>query len=76
MQWSLGTAESIVIVMLVGYALDYVLYISKAYTESKHRTRDLRTRESLTHLGVSVLAGTISNIFACVVRVSICAWIF
>lgn len=43
------------------------MYISKAYAESPASLpRKLRTREALTHLGVSVLAGTISNILASV----------
>lgn len=64
--WQLGTAESIAIVMLVGYSLDYVLYISRSYIESPAPSRHERTRDALTHLGVSVWAGMVSNVLAAV----------
>jgi protein dispatched 1 len=65
--WSLGIAESIAVVILIGFSMDYCLHVAAAYVESPMLTRFTRTRQSLTHMGISVLAGAattlISSIF-------------
>lgn len=47
MGWQLGTVESVAVVMLAGYALDYILFMTKAYNESHQVTRDEKTRVRL-----------------------------
>jgi hypothetical protein len=58
--------KNTVIVMLVGYSMDYVLYIAKAYEASPRPLRAQRSRDALTHLGVSVWAGGVANVLASV----------
>jgi len=62
--WSYGIAESICIVVAVGFSFDYVAHLVAAYVESEHGDRVERTRDALTHLGISVIAGATSTLLA------------
>eukprot|EP00193_Tetraselmis_chui_P008423 CAMPEP_0177769562 /NCGR_PEP_ID=MMETSP0491_2-20121128/10397_1 /TAXON_ID=63592 /ORGANISM="Tetraselmis chuii, Strain PLY429" /LENGTH=1003 /DNA_ID=CAMNT_0019286597 /DNA_START=224 /DNA_END=3235 /DNA_ORIENTATION=- len=62
--WDFGTAESIATVILIGFSMDYCLHIAGAYIESESHDRVERTRDALTHLGVSVVAGAITTILS------------
>lgn len=59
--WDLGVAECLSAVISVGYAFDGVAHIGKAYAESDEGSREQRTRDALTALGISVLFGTLST---------------
>jgi len=60
--WSLGIAEAIAIVILVGFSMDYVLHIAGSYVESGAATRVGRTRDALTHMGISITAGAATTL--------------
>ena len=62
--WEFGMAESIATVILIGFSMDYCLHLGGAYIESEEKTRFLRTRDALVHLGVSVVAGAITTILS------------
>lgn len=62
--WSLGTIESIGVVISIGYSFDGAAHIASAYIESKSRNRIDRTRDALTDLGISILFGAISTLCA------------
>lgn len=62
--WDFGTAESIATVILIGFSMDYCLHLAGAYIESEAYSREDRVRESLTQLGVSVVAGAITTILS------------
>lgn len=62
--WKLGIIESIGVVIAVGFSFDYVAHIANAYTESKSNSSIERTRDALTDLGISVVAGAISTLLA------------
>ena len=64
MGWDLGTAESITIVILIGFSMDYTLHLSDAYMESPHSNRADRTRDAMTHLGISVTAGALTTLIS------------
>lgn len=64
MDWDLGTAESITIVILIGFSMDYTLHLSDAYMESPHSNREDRTRDAMTHLGISVTAGAFTTLIS------------
>eukprot|EP00892_Ulva_mutabilis_P009237 jgi/Ulvmu1/6686/UM030_0017.1 len=57
MGWPLGISESISVVILIGFSMDYVLHIADAYMDAEG-TRVERTQHALLTLGVSVLAGS------------------
>ena len=62
--WEFGMAESIATVILIGFSMDYCLHISAAYIESESPLREGRMRDSLSHLGVSVVAGAITTVLS------------
>lgn len=62
--WELGITESVGVVISVGYSFDYVAHIATAYVESRSTTRDERTRDALTDLGVSIFFGAVSTLLA------------
>ncbi|QDZ20569.1 patched-related protein [Chloropicon primus] len=66
MSYPLGVAESIATVILIGFSMDYCLHLAGAYVASKKATREERTRESLTEMGVSVTAGALTTVFSAV----------
>lgn len=66
MKFPLGVAESIATVILIGFSMDYCLHLAGAYVASKKATREDRTRESLTEMGVSVTAGALTTVFSAV----------
>lgn len=56
MKWPLGISESISVVILIGFSMDYCLHLADAYMKAGG-SRVSRTRQSLLELGVSVFAG-------------------
>ena len=63
--WSLGSTESVGVVVSVGFAVDYVVHLAAHYIHSKKQTRFERTRESLRDLGISVVSGAATTLLAC-----------
>ena len=59
-----GTNQSIAVVMLIGFAVDYVLHLSTDFMHSSQPTRALKMRQSYREMGVSILSGCITT-FAC-----------
>jgi hypothetical protein len=64
MGWSLGSAESIAAVIVVGFACDYVVHLANAYTASPSNKREIRMQDGISQLGVSVLAGAVTTCFS------------
>lgn len=60
--WSLGVAESVRVVISVGFSFDYVSHMATAYVESPKSLEKMeRTRRAITDLGISILAGALST---------------
>lgn len=64
MGWSLGSAESIAAVIVVGFSCDYVVHLATAYSASQSNKREERMQESVSQLGVTVLAGALTTCFS------------
>lgn len=62
--WNLGITESIGVVIAIGFSFDYVAHLANAYVESHASSKLERTRDALTDLGISVLAGAVSTLLA------------
>jgi len=62
--WELGVAESMGIVILIGFSVDYVVHLSSHYVHSPHETRGERTQESLQEMGGTILAGSLTTLGA------------
>mmetsp|Transcript_16142 Transcript_16142/g.18104 ORF Transcript_16142/g.18104 Transcript_16142/m.18104 type:complete len:977 (+) Transcript_16142:234-3164(+) len=59
--WEFSIAESIAVVILIGFSVDYVVHLVHAYVESNYRSRLDRTRDALSKMGVSILGGAITT---------------
>lgn len=67
--WKLGILESIIYVMVVGMAVDYVVHLGEAYLEAAavHHDRHSRAREMLEVRGFSIVSGAVSTLGGIVV---------
>jgi len=62
--WKLGILESIIYVMVVGMAVDYVVHLGEAYLEAAdvHHDRHSRARDMLETRGFSIISGAVSTL--------------
>lgn len=59
-----GTNQSVAVVMLIGFAVDYVIHLSSDFMHSSQPTRALKMQQSYREMGVSILSGCVTT-FAC-----------
>ena len=64
MGWQLGSNESLCIMVLCGFAVDYVVHLSHSYMESTSMTRLERVHDALRDMGISVFWGMLTSMFA------------
>merc|ERR1712173_469778 len=70
MGWKFGFSESLAIVVVIGFSVDYTVHIAHAYLHSKKvNGRHERTAYSFLIMGVSVLYGALTTI-ACAIPLS------
>ena len=62
--WQLGMAESLSMMILTGFAVDYVVHLAHAYMESRKASRVERVHEALAALGISVFWGMLTSVIA------------
>mmetsp|Transcript_59645 Transcript_59645/g.136805 ORF Transcript_59645/g.136805 Transcript_59645/m.136805 type:complete len:1076 (-) Transcript_59645:308-3535(-) len=62
LDWSLGVGESIAGTIVIGLAVDYTVHLGHAYTESDSWSREAKTTDALTQMGVTVVAGGITTL--------------
>ena len=62
--WQLGQAESLSMMILTGFAVDYVVHLSHAYMESKKSSRLERAHDALRDLGISVFWGMLTSVIS------------
>ena len=58
----MGVNQSLALVMLVGFSVDYVLHLGTDYMHSPGEKRDDKMRQSYREMGVSILSGSITTI--------------
>ena len=61
MGWKLGFSECLSIMILCGFAVDYVVHLAHAYMTSTAKPRLERTHDALKTLGVSVFWGMLTS---------------
>ena len=64
MHWNgmqLGVSESIAIVILIGFSVDYIIHLSAHYIHSKYPSRNEKMKQSYREMGVSILSGSITT---------------
>merc|ERR1711998_88491 len=62
--WQLGSAESLSMMILTGFAVDYVVHLSHAYMESRKASPVERVHDALRDLGISVFWGMLTSIIS------------
>jgi predicted RND superfamily exporter protein len=59
--WALGTSESIAVVILLGFSVDYVIHLSADYMHSPQKSRHDKMQQAYTEMGVSITSGAITT---------------
>lgn len=60
--YEFGTNESLAVVVLIGFAVDYIIHYSAEYMHSMEDNRQDKMRQSLRQMGVSILAGYLTTL--------------
>ena len=55
--WEMGASESIAMVVIIGFSVDYVCHLAAHYVHSAEKLRYERTTESIRDMGVSIFSG-------------------
>lgn len=58
----LGTAESVAVVMLIGFSVDYIVHLGNHFVESEKSTRYERMAHALRDMGISVIFGGLTTL--------------
>jgi len=66
MGWEFGIGESVAIVIMIGFSMDYCIHIAGSYMESPRAARLERLRDSVTHMGISITAGAVTTLFSAI----------
>ena len=59
--WEIGISESISMVILIGFSVDYVVHLSGDYMHSAHQSRNDKIQQAYMEMGVSILSGSITT---------------
>lgn len=62
--WEFGVAESIAVVVLIGFSVDYVVHLANHYVESALKHRRQRIRHALKEIGISIISGAITTVLS------------
>merc|ERR1711988_796301 len=63
---TVGFMEAICLIIAIGLSVDYIVHLCHAYMESTKSSREDRSRDSATSMGVSVVSGAITTFGAAV----------
>lgn len=59
--WQLGVSESISVVILIGFSVDYVIHLSADYMHSSFQSRHDKIQQAYQEMGISILSGSITT---------------
>ena len=59
--WELGVAESIAIVISIGFSVDYVVHLATHYVHSPFHSNDAKSTEALADMGISIFSGAMTT---------------
>ena len=59
--WKLGVSESVGVVIMVGFSIDYVVHFAASYVECDKDDRNGRIRHALHTMGISIISGAITT---------------
>ena len=59
--WELGISESISMVVLIGFSIDFIVHLASDYMHSAHKSRHDKMKQAYEEMGVSILSGFITT---------------
>ena len=59
--WEMGASESVAVVVIIGFSVDYVCHLAAHYVHSAEKLRYDRATESVAHMAVSIFSGGITT---------------
>ena len=60
--WQLGVSESIAMVIIIGFSVDYVVHLAAHYIHSPPQNRYDRSTDSIASMGVSIFSGGMTTL--------------
>jgi predicted RND superfamily exporter protein len=60
--WEIGVSESIAMVILIGFSVDYVVHLAADFSHSMRKTRGDKMKQAYTEMGISILSGAITTL--------------
>lgn len=57
MGWEIGASESLSMVILIGFSVDYIVHLSSDFTHSAHSSRNDKMKQAYEEMGVSIMSG-------------------
>lgn len=62
--WQLGIAESVGVVILIGFSVDYVVHLSSHYIHAAQESRENRMQKSYFEMGATIVGGSLTTVVA------------
>mgnify|MGYP000290954125 CR=1 FL=1 len=59
--WEIGVSESLAMVILIGFSVDYVVHLSVDYVHSRHVSRHDKMQQAYEEMGISILSGCLTT---------------
>ena len=59
--WQLGTSESIAMVIIIGFSVDYVVHLAAHYVHCPSTSRHARSTDAISAMGVSIFSGAVTT---------------
>lgn len=59
--WEMGASESVAMVVIIGFSVDYVVHLAAHYVHSAEKLRYQRATESVRDMGVSIFSGGVTT---------------
>lgn len=60
--WELGVSESIAMVIIIGFSVDYVVHLAAHYVHCSKPSRYERSSESISAMGISIFSGAMTTL--------------
>lgn len=61
-EWQLGVSESIAMVIIIGFSVDYVVHLAAHYVHTALSKRFDRASDSISAMGVSIFSGAMTTL--------------
>ena len=60
--WQLGVSESIAMVIIIGFSVDYVVHLAAHYVHCSEFSRYNKATDSISAMGVSIFSGAMTTL--------------